>query len=194
MFQLDMITLTAITQHSARAEGKSSEKLTEATVNKLSSCNIRHWFQWKKMIVYIKKIILLLLLFIYLFILITEEPSMAKPLGLFMGTQTLECWPPYNNQHQVNSGYHQENIMFNCSPLIWVVPLTWSMELNFYWITKFNCTFLYDDGWNEGKEIITLTLAKKQTKGMVKECNKINISIKMSKSLKCWWESDQTFW
>ena len=64
MFQLDRITLTAITQHSARAEGKSSEKLTEATVNKLSSCNIRHWFQWKKLIVYIKKIILLLL-FIY---------------------------------------------------------------------------------------------------------------------------------
>ena len=38
--------------------------------------------------------ILLLLLFIYLFIIyffITEEPSMVKPLGLSMRTQTLGC-------------------------------------------------------------------------------------------------------
>ena len=36
---------------------------------------------------------------LFFLIIITEKPSMAKPLGLSMETPTSGCWPPRNNQH-----------------------------------------------------------------------------------------------
>ena len=40
--------------------------------------------------------------YIYIYIYITEEPSMAKPLGLSIGTQTFGCRLPRNKQHRVS--------------------------------------------------------------------------------------------
>lgn len=42
VFQVDIEPLTIVAQQSARVEGKPSEKLTEATANKLSSYAYKH--------------------------------------------------------------------------------------------------------------------------------------------------------